>query len=257
MNYGFYLAASGMLTGMRRLDVASNNMANVNTVGFKPDFAFARPRPAERVEDGLRHIDSNSLLDALGGGMLSAPSAVDFRQAPTLETNNPLDAAIIGQGFFTIQSGPGADGVRYTRDGRFTLDPDGRLVTAASGLPVLDEDGRAITLELGAPASIEASGDILQNGAVVARLGLTTFDDLTALRKAGENLFEIAPGAEAGRRNATAVLRSGAVESSGVEPVRAMLAAQNAGSDTRRAARMIQVHDQLMDRAINVFGRIG
>lgn len=259
MNYGLYLAASGVLTGMRRLDVAANNMANVNTAGFKPDFAFATARPAERIENGLRHIDSNRMLDALGGGMLSAPNFVDFRPAAPQETDNPLDVAILGEGFFAVDTGQGtgAERTRYTRDGRFTLNTEGALVSSATGHRVLDDAGRPITLDPGLPARIEPSGAVVQNGTRVAQLGLRAFDDPSVLRKAGDNLFQLEPGAVAQPRAARTAIRPGAVESSGVEPIRAMLAAQGAGSDVRRAARMIQTHDQLMDRAINVFGRIG
>src|SRR5262249_40596405 len=80
LEYGYNLAASGMLTAMFRQDVASNNLANLETTAFKPDRAFTIPRAAARIEDKLFNLPSNKLLERLGAGVLLAPTRTTFEQ---------------------------------------------------------------------------------------------------------------------------------------------------------------------------------
>lgn len=258
MNYGLYLSAGGALTGIHRLDVAANNLANVNTTGFKTDFAAVMQRDPERIESGALNLPSNRLLERLGGGVLSAPTRTDFAPAAPIETRNPLDVALLGEGFFVVDSGGGAGDarLRFTRDGRFALNADGALVTASGGLAVLDDAGDAITLEPAQPATIDDRGQIHQGGQVVAQLGVTAPADPDALRKLGDNLYGFAPGRSATRRAVEARLKSGAIESSGVDPIRGMLAVTNASGAVQSNTRMIQIQDEMMARAINTFGRI-
>lgn len=255
MNYGLYLSASGLLTAMHRMDVASNNLANVNTHAFKPDFILAAQRPAERIEDGLFHIDSNTLLDRLGGGALAAPTMTRFTSAAPEPTGNPLDAAILGEGFFIVDAtGDGSgDEIKFTRDGRFTLDPSGALVQAATGRLVLDDAGAPITLDPEFPAEINNDGVIYQDGDEVARLQIAAPVDLSRLRKVGENLFSAGPGAATIPTGS--FIEPGAIERSGVDPIRAMMDVSNAGRAVTMNSRILELTDTLMNSAINVFGR--
>lgn len=258
MNYGLYLSASGMLTAMHRLDIAANNLANVDTVGFKPDFTAAMQRRAERIEDGLFQIDSNALLDALGGGTLSAPTRTNFAPAAPNVTDNPLDVAILGEGFFVLDStGDGSgDEVKFTRDGRFTLGSSGELVSAATGRAVLDTANQPIFLDTQTPVRISSDGAVEQDDRFVARLQISTVPDRASLQKVGDNLFRADP-AIAGQRTATgSFVEPGSVESSGVDPIRAMMEVTNAGRDVGITSRLIQIHDETLNRAINTFGRV-
>ncbi|RMH23642.1 MAG: flagellar hook basal-body protein [Planctomycetota bacterium] len=258
MNYGLYLSASGLLSAMHRMDVAANNLANVNTAGFKPDFAAAAHRPAERVEDGLYHIDSNTLLDRLGGGALSAPTLTRFASAPPEVTDNPLDVAILGEGFFVLDSaGDGSgDDVKFSRDGRLTLDADGVLVQAATGRAVLDDGDSPIRLDPALPVEITAAGAVRQGDRTVATIQIAAPPDLTALRKVGENLYR-APRAMADARRATgSFVQPGAVEGSAADPIRALMGATDAGRAVTMNTRLVDLADALMDRAINTFGFI-
>ena len=76
MNYGMYISASGALTSMHRLDALTNNLANVNTVGFKPHTPAVKQRDVARVEDDMPLADSNAMLERLGGGVQLAPAAL-------------------------------------------------------------------------------------------------------------------------------------------------------------------------------------
>lgn len=267
MNYGYYMGAAGVLTSMYRQDVAANNLANVETTGFKPDFTATIPRPSEKLEDTLLSIPSNRLIDRLGGGVLLAPNRTGFTQGGITVTKNAFDLAIEGRGFLTVSGGGSgtANVLRYTRDGRMTLDPSGRLITVNGGHTVLDDSGRPITLDPALPFVVASDGSVSQPGAgggAIARLGFVDIPDTTNLRKVGENLF--APNniaAQSSRRAAAPNPSVGRIiqfarENSAVDPIKAMMAVQDAANAVNTTVRVMQIHDELMNRAINTLGRV-
>ncbi len=258
MNYGYAIGASGVLAAMHRQDVAANNLANVTTVGFKMDVGATVSREAARVEDGLYNLPSNKLLEHLGAGVLLAPTRTIFKQGMVEASSNPLDVAIRGDGFLTVGStdGDSAQTVRYTRDGRFTLDPGGRMVSASDGSPVLDSQHNPIHLDPGQKIEIDGSGAVRQGGREVASLGFVDFADRSVLRKVGESRFEINPGGEAAPRAATGTIVQSAVEGSAVDPINAMMAVQNAASAVSASLRLMSMHDELTGRAIAQLGRV-
>jgi flagellar basal-body rod protein FlgF len=259
VNFGYSVSAAGVLAAMHRQDVAANNLANIQTVGYKPDTSTTIPRQAARQEDGLNQLPSNQLLEQLGAGVLLAPNRVSFRQGTLESTGNPLDVALNGSGFLNI-SVAGAtgnnDSIRLTRDGRLTLNDRGQLVTVANGYHVLDAADRPISLDPTVPVSIDRNGDISQGGSVVATIRLSDVPDRTQLRKVGENLFAASASALSSRRPATGDLIQSHVESSAVDPIQAMMAVQTAANAISSATRMMTIHDELMGRAINTLGRV-
>ncbi len=259
MNYGLYLSSSGLLTGMHRLDVAANNLSNVNTTGFKPDFSDSLHRPTARVEDGLFNLESSKLLEALGGGALQAPARTNFTPAAPVDTGNPLDVAILGEGFFVVDSGKGAgeERLRLTRDGGFLVDHQGYLVTGEKGWRVLDEQDQPIHLDPNQAVEINGAGEIRQGGATVAQLQVATVGNVQSLHKVGANMFAAKPGASIDRAASQSAVRAGALEASGVDPIMAMMAVRKASGAISDNTRMIRMHDELMGRAINTFARVG
>ncbi|MFN0133046.1 MAG: flagellar hook-basal body protein [Phycisphaerales bacterium] len=254
MNYGMQISASGVLTSLYRMDVAANNLANVSTVGFKPDFAAIRQRDAERVEARLSDVPANELMERLGGGVFSMPTRTSIAQGVLTATTNALDLAIEGPGFFAVRDGSADGEVRLTRDGRLTRDANGRLVQAASGLPVLDESGGAIVISQGSAITVDTSGTIRQNGQAIARLQLAQVENAGALKKAGHGLFAVPEEALGGR--ASGRIRQQMVEQSAVDAVRALMAVTDAGRAAESNMSMVQAHDRLADRAINGLGRV-
>ncbi len=257
MNYGLYLSASGLLTNRYRQGVYANNLANVNTVAFKPDLAAVQARPSESVEDNLRSNVSRKLLDQLGGGVKAAPQRINFTAGPVQDTGRLMDVYIQDErGFFAVRdnNAEGNDVTRYTRDGRVFVSDEGRLVNA-NGLPLLDEGEREINVPENTPLRIEANGDVTADGNPVARLGVFRIADATALEKAGGNLF--------GLKRDTAVdaidrptLHPGKPEGSAADPISTLMQLIAATKAATGNARMIQYHDTLMDRAINTLGRV-
>ena len=125
MIYGFYLSAAGMQSQSHRLDVIANNMANVDTTGFKRDVAIfqARRPEAETAPRGLQF--RNPILDRLGGGTFVAPSVTQFTEGQLETTSRDLDVYLKGPGFLAVRDVDGQ--TRYTRDGRLTVNDSGFL----------------------------------------------------------------------------------------------------------------------------------
>lgn len=258
MNYGLYLSASGVLTNLYRQDVFANNLANVETVGFKPDVPSIRQREPEAVED-LAPLDvSNDLLERLGGGVLAGEQRINFSTARMERTSNPLDAALFRDGrFFAVQTRGenGEQSVQLTRDGRFQVNADGRL-TLPSGHLALNPNDQPITVNPSAgPARIEADGSITQNGQTVGRLQISRVEDLDSLRKTRGGLYEMTAG-DVRLHEPTPELRPGFVEASGVDPFKAMMDVTAASKSAMSNADMIRYHGRVMDLAANTLGKV-
>lgn len=261
MNYGLYLSASGVLSNTYRQDVFANNLANVETPGFKPDIPSIRQRDPESVEDQLGMDVSKELLDKLGGGVLAGNQRINFAPGAHRPTGNPLDVALTDKNqFFAVESvdpQSGQTSVSLTRDGRFTLNSARELITQ-SGKRVLDEADQPIVIEGNGEASIDSIGQVLVNGQPIARVQVTNVGDLDQLTKRGQGLF-----AFKGQDTRQAVpagevdLDPGYIESSGVDPIMTMMNVVAATKAATSNANMIRYHDQILDRAVNTLGRVG
>jgi len=253
-----YISASGALTSMHRQNVFANNLANVNSIGFKPDSPQITQRDAARIEDGLLSLPSNALLERLGAGVGMLADRTSFGQGPLRVTGEPLDVAVEGDGFLKV-SHTGSDGqqsIRLTRDGRMTRDADGRLVLAATGSPVLDSGNREIVLPDRGGVSIDNAGLISVEGLPVAQLSLVEVPDRGVLRKVGHGMFSVPPGALQSARAGTGRLIQGHLEGAAINEIDAMMDVTSAAKAVSSNIGMIGYHDRLMDQAINRFGRV-
>ncbi|MEL7488982.1 MAG: flagellar hook-basal body protein, partial [Pseudomonadota bacterium] len=225
----------------RALEATANNIANQTTAGFK----------AERVafREFLANIPGGSetaLADDPDVSLVIDPdSYTDFSAGGLEPTYGDLDFAIDGDGFFAVETG---DGARYSRDGRFSLNVFGELVTR-DGARVLDAGGAPILLDQQAgPPLLTPEGELQQNGAPIARLGVFTFDDPRSLQKIGDNLFtseEEPSGAPFAR------LRQGFVETSNVVAISAVTDMIEIMRAYEQAARVIETADETARNAIS------
>lgn len=259
MYYGIQLATSGALTGLYRTDVLANNLANLNTAGFKPDLAYTRQRDVARVEDGLFNQPSNELLEKLGAGAHMAPNAIDYAQGNLTQTGNPLDLAIRGDGFFVLRSlaDGGASEVHLSRDGRLAQDSSGRLVNANSGLPVMDDRNSPIVLADTGKVTVDADGTVRQGGELVARLQIVDIADRDLLKKGGNGVFRVSSAAFGQSVPASGTVMQNTLEESAVNAISAMMGVQSAARSVGTNFTMISYQDKMMDRAINTFARVG
>lgn len=210
MDNAVYVGLSRQMALRRELDVIANNMANSDTAGFKVEDAMWRTE----AKAAPRTPQSDAIAFVLDDGV-----ARDFTQGAMAQTSSPLDLAIEGPGFFQVST-PG--GQRYTRDGRLTLDPTGKLVTQA-GNAVQGEGGSDIVIDptLG-PISIAADGTISQGvgqtTTSVGKLAVVRFDDRGSLRKDGDNLYRNVSNQQP-QAAPDARVRQGMLESSNVRPI--------------------------------------
>lgn len=257
MNYGLYLSASGVLANMYRQDVFANNLANANTVGFKREIPNIQPREAEAIEDGFGFDVAKRMLDRLGGGVFAGPQRISFAASSLQKTGNPLDVALDDpHAFFAVQSSESIMPM-LTRDGRLTPNGEGVLVMAVNGRPILGPNDDLIRLSLDGPVEIDRNGRVHQSGKIVAQLQITGVHDLSRLAKVGEGLFQIGGEGDLRKEPTQATVKVGFVESSGVDPIQSLLKLVKSTRAITSNGTLIRYHDQLMDRAVNVLGRVG
>lgn len=255
MSYGIWLSAAGMQTNEYRQTLAANNVANVDTVGFKQDLAVMRQRRVAGEVDPAQRRFTKPSLDSIGGGVWVRPTYTSFAQGELDPTDNPLDAAIAGDGFFTVGDG---NETRYTRDGRFTRNTNGELVAVVDGgrFRALDENGLPIVISPTAEqVSIARDGMISQDGVPLARLGVVDFADRTQLRKTGGNTFTFE--GDSGMIAAKGSVIGGAWERSTVDPAAGLAQMIEVSRAYELNARMVTIQDQTLDLAVNRVGRIG
>lgn len=254
MNYALYISASGALNAMYRQDVLTGNLSNVNTAGFKPDRVVTRQRDPARVEDSLPYMPSSVLLERLGAGVMGVPGGVDFAQGAIVQSGNPLDVALRGDGFLTLLNQSGDGRTLLTRDGRLTLNAKGQLALAADGTPLANPRGRPIELDPTAPVTIHADGTIEQRGEIVASLALADVRDRAALKKEGQGRFALQAGATL--TPATGLVEQFAVEQSAVNEIAALMEIEAAARDAQANLGMIAYQDRLLEQAISRFARV-
>jgi flagellar basal-body rod protein FlgF len=227
MQRGLYIAASGMVSEMARQDLIANDLANASTPGYKADRAIQ----SSFGEMLLQNTATGAQIGTLGQGSRIEEQVTDFNAAPVRETGEPLDFAVVGEGWFAV----GTDqGVRYTRNGQFSMRPDRSLVTA-QGDPVLGQNGRPVTV--GADGKVDP-----------AQLGLF---NLTNPVKSGDSLVQ---GTAAGR--ATGQVRDGALEASGADPTRAMVDMIASLRAYESGQKVITTIDATLEKAANRVGSL-
>ena len=253
---GLYTAASGALVAQAQADVIANNLANVNTTGFKRTLLQVQAAPAMDVymiqnkpsSSSPNGTPSSTYVGTLGNGAQVADTPAVFEQGSLQSTGNALDAALQGNGFFTIQT---PAGIRYTRDGQFARDPQGYLTTL-DGARVIGRNG-PIQLTPG-DVRIAENGDVSQNGAVVDALRVVRFNNPVAVRPEGDNQFADT-GAGGPVRDLQTSVHQGFLERSNANVVRSMVDLITAQRWFDANQKVIQTQDTANGFAIANVGR--
>lgn len=251
---GLYTSGWSMLALNKKMDVLTNNLANVSTTGYKKDTVVFEGFPklmAERLHD-----NTNGAARGVPVGDLSFSNDVGevytyFSQGTLAETGNSLDMSIRddGRAFFTVEV-PGR-GQFYTRDGSFKLNSYGQIVTG-DGYYVLGENG-IIQLN-GSDFTVAEDGTIIQNGEVVDRLLITQFQNPDSLRKNGENLFTASPNSVV--EDFTGTVLQNYLEQSNAEAIREMVDMISLLRSYEANQRVINVIDDTLDKAVNEVGKV-
>jgi flagellar basal-body rod protein FlgG len=255
---GLFTSASGMLAESARHEAIANNLANVSTTGFKKDQTVVRAEPVQalrRLSDQIISINglATDLAPEIGvRGQGAEVEAIipNMTQGAFMETSNPTDLAIQGQGFFVIDT---VRGRRYTRQGDFSLNARGELVTQ-NGDPVLTTTGAKIVAGH-RKLVIRADGAIELDGEEAGRLATVLADGSDMLMKEGEGLFAPAPGARF--KDAGATLMQGHLERSNVNAVQEMVEMIEAMRAYESNQRAIMAQDETLNTLISQVGRFG
>lgn len=244
MNSGMYAAISGNLAAMRRLDVISNNLANVNTPGFKKDKMSFEGLLASNTNPPK--VPQSTTADPI---LQKENVYIDYSSGPVSQTGNTLDLALDGDGFFAVAA---PDGTAYTRQGNFRLSADGTLVTS-DGYPVLGQGG-VIRIQ-GNRVEIDSKGVVTVDGNPNGTISLVDFEKPYKLTKLGSSLFVPADQQEP-RQSATTQIRQGHLEGSNVETISEMVQMIETNRYFEACQRVIRGFDDMAAKAANDLGKL-
>lgn len=258
---GLYTAWTGMVNEQKRLDVISNNMANADTTGFKKQGVTSQSFDDEltiRIHDNNSYSTANRAIGNMNLGVKIGETYHDFSQGSLRETGNTYDLALSGDGFFTIQTTnkQGETSTKYTRDGSFTVNTDGYLVTK-DGDYVLDTNGNRIQIpgaQTAGTVAINQQGIVTVDGNQVATLGIASFANPQNLLLYGENMYEATP--EAGLQASTAIVNQGYLEMSNTNVVKEMVDMITITRAYEAGQKMIQTVDTTLQKAVTEIGRL-
>ncbi len=239
---------AGALTQEMRLDVLANNIANVNTAGFKEDRVFQLPQTSESVWKNTP-AQQNISLDNLSS--LPVSTFTNFDQGSLKETGNTLDMALDGDGFFAVQT-PG--GVRYTRRGSFALSQNGVLVTQ-EGYPVLGKNRGEIQIN-GRNVVVDSSGAVFVDNASVDSLDIVGFSNKNTLMKVGDSLYSPQDPNDQGTPTTTAQVHQGFIESSNVDSIKAMTEMIDVLRGYESYQKVIQSMNETTSKTVNDVGKM-
>jgi len=260
MSGAIYTATSGALAYQMRLDVLSNNLSNIGTVGFKEDRTVFRaylPASQDPISENLQTtlmseepttLESNQISNSL---VAFEGTTTDFSPGQLKQTGNAFDLAIDGNGFFCIQT-PG--GVQYTRKGNFTLNHEGVLANQ-EGLPVLGNGGKIKFID-GKDFIVDKEGNISIDGEEIDTLKIVNFTVPHSLKKVGNTLFTpSSPGIIEEKAEGFGI-NQGFIELSNVNTIRVMLEMIEVLRGYESYKKVIQSVDDVTSKAINEVGQL-
>jgi len=194
MHPALWISKTGLDAAQTDIAVTSNDLANASTVGFKKDRAVFEDLLYQTVRQPGAQSSQNTELPSglmLGTGVKTAGTQKTFTQGSSIQTDNALDVAVNGRGFFQVLLPDGSMG--YTRNGQFTLDSTGQVVTVGSGYPLqpsitLPQDYQSISI--GDNGTVTATIQGQAAPAAVGQIDLADFVNPAGLQPMGENLFK-------------------------------------------------------------------
>lgn len=264
MMRALWTAASGMEAQQMNVDVIANNLANVNTTGYKKERVEFKDLLYETMQRAYVLNESGKPVNLqVGHGTTAVATVKNFEDGNPEETGSPLDFAIDGDGFFTVQ-GPKGE-VNYTRDGSFkiSITEEGKMLTTSDGYPVLDDSGNTILLDIDtSKLVVSQQGELCyidDTGATVSlgqKIGLVKFENRAALESLGRNLYarnqasgEAIPDSELGTQS---LINQNFLESSNVKSVEEMVKLIVAQRAYELSSKAIQSSDDMMGIANNL-----
>lgn len=242
MTRGVYIAATGLLNQARSLDVIGNNLANLETAGYKKDVLTTKSF-GEHLTYRLSPEGGAAMIGSSSRGVIADGTITQYSQGTTEKTNRNLDLAIQGEGFFTVMLQDGTSAL--TRNGQFTLDENGYL-TDSAGNPVQGANG-LIQLN-GSDFTVDQSGNIFTGDTLAGTLMLTCPADPAAVKKQGEGLYSYT-GASLGFAGR---IEQGALEASNVDMTSEMAGMIAGTRSFQTCAQVVKTMDEMMSKAVQL-----
>ncbi len=247
---GLYTAAAGMLAGLLRQETIVQNLSNVRTVGYKADRATVTDFPSLMLTQVYKDNPGAEIGEAGTGVSLSAV-VTNFDEGPFNLTDHPFDFAVATDGFFRVQT---PDGIRYTRDGRFHRDVDGRLING-NGYPVLGRNGE-ITLPNG-QLGVNTRGDMFVGDQFVGQLAVARFETPDDIIKENETLFAGRDGVEPELvAEAETKIYQGYLEESNVDASQSVTEMMSVLRAYQASQKLVQYQDQINQQTVSELGRV-
>jgi flagellar basal-body rod protein FlgF len=239
---GIYTSASGMLPRILKQEVAANNIANVNSTGYKKDSVFMQV-----LDDATK---DNITKDAPWETPMVDDLYTDFTQGPVERTDNDRDFAIEGNGFFAVDTDKG---IRYTRSGNFSISSQG-IVTDALGNPVQSDSG-PIAVATG-DLTIGTDGSISAAGTSLGKLQIADFDTPYKLKKVENGYYAPADDTITPKQAVNYQIRQGYLEKSNVNVVETMVDMLTSFRAYEAGQKAIQSQDETLEKAVTELGRL-
>ena len=243
MENAAYVGLSRQMTLRRELDIVANNIANADTTAFKMEQLLVSAEIGQRARNDMIRPSTSFVLDR-GVGR-------DFGQGALELTGRDLDFGIEGEGaFFVVATGSGD---AYTRDGSFTLDPEGRLTTQRGEAVQGDGGDIMVDTTLG-PITVGQDGTISQDGQIVGQMRVVRFDTLSVLSKDGDGLYRNSSNAQPADAP-DARVRQGNLEDSNVNPLIEITNLIEISRAYERVTKMIENANDLSRRSVERLGK--
>ena len=261
---GLYTAYTGMINEQKRLDVLSNNLANADTNGYKKEGTTSQTF-ADELAIKIKDTSSYGLAQKLGTismGVHIGETYTDYSTGSFKVTDNSTDFAIKGDGFFAIAytDKQGNSSVKYTRDGAFTVNTQGYLVTKDGDYVLNANDARngnvngRIRVDPTQKITVDELGNIYQNDQQVGTIGIVDFADYDYLAKYGENMYDLVNGGTVTAADGRIV--QGTLESSNVNVVSEMVNMITISRAYQAGQKVINTIDETLDKAVNQVGNV-
>ena len=257
MMRALWTAGSGMVAQQANVDVIANNLANVNTTGYKRDMLSFKDTFAMYAHDQIMEPQVNLRSKKLFpepqhlSRTRIAQAQVDYDQGSLKITGAPLDVAISGNGFFKVRT---PQGDFYTRNGHFRMTGEGMLITE-QGFPVLGNGGE-ITLPEGVKNfTIAENGDIYGDGEPMGSIDLVEVSDPLSLEKLGSNMYRPRVGSDVQEVESKSYMVQGFLEVSNVNPVYEMVNMIEAQRQFEAYAKVMQTTEAIDKETITKVGR--
>lgn len=221
MNHGMYTALSGSLANERRLEILTNNLANLNTSGFKQEMPVFSSVLAQQKKDSLASGPPQGQIEYVNAALIQ-DNQVNFKSGTLQSTGNKLDVAIEGDAFFVVRS-PRDGKEYYTRAGGFSLNNKKEMVTPDGNI-LLNTDGAGQPLVVnGSEVKINEKGVVVVDGQPVGTIRLVRFANRQSLRKVGASNFQASSASGPPQKVDDVILHQGVKELSNVDPLSSMV----------------------------------